>query len=315
MLKMRAFFYFLCLAFLGALNAIGITAAAAHVTDYPFSVVMKVSGSGQELVAQNDGPAPITVHVTLSEGLFASNRIITAVVLPYTTLPLGHVLAAEESDHYFRFRYQFGRLDAVPDEQTAYRLPFEEGISFAITQAYGSALPSHDNPENLYAVDFAMPVNTPVVAARSGIVIDAVLHHREGGFNVSYWNKANTISIAHDDGTVAEYAHLSPRAAPVKPGQRVEVGELIGYSGNTGYTSGPHLHFVVYKPVVRDGKVARLSLPVVFYTYDPPFRFDPQTGMTVTANYRSVASTQPAQAQQDNALAHTGSSPSQQRPD
>jgi murein DD-endopeptidase MepM/ murein hydrolase activator NlpD len=312
---MRAFF--LCLAFPCALSAIGITPALAHITDYPFRLITRASGAEQELVARNDGPAPITVHITLSgQVVLASDRTwpMTAVVPPYTALPVARIRAADESagDHNFRFRYRFGRLDAVPDKEAAYRLPFEEGRSFAITQAYGSKLPSHNNAENLYAVDFAMPPGTPVVAARSGIVIDAVLHHREGGYNVAYWDKANTVSIVHDDGTVAEYAHLSPSAAPVEPGRRVEAGQLIGYSGNTGYSSGPHLHFVVYKPVVRDGKVTRLSLPVVFYTYDPPVRFDPQTGTTVTASYKSTGGTPMLQAQREPA--HTGSSFPQERP-
>jgi murein DD-endopeptidase MepM/ murein hydrolase activator NlpD len=304
-LKMRA--YRLCLAFLCALSASGITPAAAHITDYPFRLTTRASGAEQEVVARNDGPVPITVQVTLSRGFFASDRIVTAVVPPYTALPLGPVQSADESagDHNFRFRFRFGRLDAVPDEQVAYRLPFEEGRSFAITQAYGGNLPTHNNTENLYAVDFAMPSGAPVVAARNGIVIDAVFHHREGGYNIAYWDKANTVSIVHDDGTVGEYAHLSPTAATIKPGQRVEAGQLIGYSGNTGYTSGPHLHFVVYKPVVRNGKLTRLSLPVVFYNYDPPIRFDPKTGMTATANYKSIAQTQLTQAPQSEP-AHTG---------
>jgi murein DD-endopeptidase MepM/ murein hydrolase activator NlpD len=312
---MRVLFRYLAL--FCVLSAVGITPASAHF-DYPFRLIDEESGAEQQLVARNDGPAPISVYVTLSDQNFISDRTwpITAVVPPYTALPLGHVYAASKSadGHEFQFRYNFGRLDAVHDEKAAYRLPFEEGRSFAVTQAYGGKLTSHNNLQNLYAVDFATPPGTPVVAARSGILIEARLHHHEGGYDVSYWDKANTVSILHKDGTVAEYAHLSPSTATVKPGQRVEAGQLIGYSGNTGYSSGPHLHFVVYKPVVTGGKMTRRSLPVVFYTNDPPIRFSAEAGMTVTANYKASAGAPIMQARQGQ-LAHTRSSFQQRPPD
>src|SRR6185437_8563594 len=149
---------------------------------------------------------------------------------------------------------------------------------YVVSQAHGGRLTSHNNRENLYAVDFAMPVGSAVTAARGGVVIDVTLTHHEGGFDMSYLDKANTIAIVHDDGTVAEYAHLSPGPALIKLGQRVEAGQLIGYSGSTGYSSGPHLHFIVSRPTVSDGKVVRVSLPVQFYDTIPTARFDAQMG-------------------------------------
>lgn len=290
------------LAFLGAFlaGAAAIPAQAA-ITDYPFRLVTKTQGAEQELVAENDGPATITVYVTLTGENFASDKSWpqTAIVPPYTAFPVGRVYSADKAagayNFLFRYSHHFGRADAVHEATAAYRLPFLEGQSYAVTQAYGGRLTSHNNRENLYAVDFAMPAGTPVVAARGGVIIDATLRHQEGGFDIRFLDKANTVAIAHDDGTVAEYAHLSHGAEFVKLGQRVAAGDLIGHSGNTGYSSGPHLHFIVSKPGIADGKVSRQSVPVVFYANEPPVRFSAQSGVTFTANYRSPASAQQTQ--------------------
>jgi murein DD-endopeptidase MepM/ murein hydrolase activator NlpD len=289
-----------CFALLGAL--ISASPALSAVTDYPFRLVTKADGPDQQLVAENDGPAPITVYVTLSGENFASDRTwpITTIVPPKTALPLGRVYAADKNaggyNFLFRYSHHFGRIDAVHDPDAVYRLPFEEGQSYPVSQAYGGKLTSHNNRENLYAVDFAMPPGTPVVAARAGVVIDATLRHSEGGYDVKFLDKANTVAVVHDDGTVAEYAHLSTSADVVKVGQRVAAGDLLGYSGNTGYSSGPHLHFIVSRPSVNEGKVTRVSVPVLFYANDPAVRFSAQAGTTLTANYNS-----PAVAQNQNA--------------
>jgi len=272
--------------------------AYAAVTDYPFRLVTRTEGPDQELVAENDGPAPITVYVTLSGENFASDRPwpATVVVPPHTALPLGRVFVANRNaggfNFLFRYSHHFGKVDAQHDSDAVYRLPFQEGESFAVTQAYGGTLTSHNNRENLYAVDFAMPRGTPIVAARSGVVIDATLKYDEGGYDIRFLDQANTVAIVHDDGTVAEYAHLSGGRGVVKLGQRVAAGELIGHSGNTGYTSGPHLHFIVSRPTISDGKVARESVPIAFYANEPAVRFTAQAGRAVTANYRSAASDQ-----------------------
>ena len=299
------------LALIGAL--VTSVPGFAAVTDYPFRLVTRAQGPEQELVAENDGPAPITVYVTLSGENYASDRAwpATAVIPPYSATALGRVFSADRAaggyNFLFRYSHHFGRVDAVHDADAVYRLPFQEGHSYAVTQAYGGRLTSHNNRENLYAVDFAMPRGTPVVAARAGVVIDATLKYQEGGFDIRYLDKANTVAIAHDDGTVAEYAHLSPGAGYVAVGQRVAAGDLIGHSGNTGYSSGPHLHFIVSRPAVSDGKVARESVPVVFYANEPAVRFSAQTGTTLTANYRSPAAAPGAHgtqhARQDSATA------------
>ena len=302
----------------GALIACLVGSAGAAITDYPFKLVTRSDGAEQQVVAENPGPAPITVHVTLTGENYATDQSwpITATVPPYTTMTLGRIYAgANPSAPYnflFRYSHHFGRLDATHDQQAAYRLPFEEGYAYLVSQAHGGKLTSHNNRENLYAVDWAMPIGSPVVAARGGVVIDVTLRHREGGFSTSFIDKANTVAIVHDDGTVAEYAHLSPGPEHVRVGQRVHAGELIGHSGNTGYSSGPHLHFIVSRPSVADGKVTRVSVPVMFYAGDPgAARFAVQAGTTVTANYRMIAPPQQQPVAQTGSTATGGTSPNQ----
>ncbi|MGZ5177098.1 MAG: hypothetical protein ACXWIS_23405, partial [Burkholderiales bacterium] len=74
----------------------------------------------------------------------------------------------------------------------------------------------------------------------------------------------------------------------------------------TGYSSGPHLHFLVSRPILNDGKVTRLSVPVLFYANDPAIRFSAQTGDVLTANYRSPTLAQGQNARMDGTSTGTG---------
>lgn len=125
-----------------------------------------------------------------------------------------------------------------------YRLPLDMP-ELDIQQGFGGAF-SHGDRENRHAIDFGAPIGTPVLAARDGVVM-----RTEGGFDQAgldpdeYLERANFIRILHDDGSMALYAHLAEGGVHVRVGQRVQAGQRIGLSGNTGYTTGPHLHFVV----------------------------------------------------------------------
>ncbi len=141
-------------------------------------------------------------------------------------------------------------LDAVPGDPGAqprdieYLYPLRT-TQLQIEQGWGGAF-SHSDLQNRYAVDFAADIGTPVIAARAGTVMEIEADFERAGLNTeSDASRANFVRIVHDDGTMALYAHLKSDGVLVRVGQRVRKAETIGLSGNTGFTTGPHLHFAV----------------------------------------------------------------------
>jgi murein DD-endopeptidase MepM/ murein hydrolase activator NlpD len=92
------------------------------------------------------------------------------------------------------------------------------------------------------------------------VIVRTVDKFKEHG-GKEYIKKANLITIQHKDGTLGSYIHLDYKGVLVKVGDHVERGQLIGYSGLTGFTRGPHLHFVVHKQ-------KSISVPVFFEGYE-----------------------------------------------
>ncbi len=121
-----------------------------------------------------------------------------------------------------------------------YQLPFDKGDRHRVVQGYGGLF-SHSH---IAALDFEMPIGTPVYAAREGIIFSYKDDSDEGGPFSKYKNKANYIIIKHDDGSFGCYWHLKKNGVLVKSG-RVAAGQQIGISGATGQVLRPHLHFSV----------------------------------------------------------------------
>lgn len=126
-------------------------------------------------------------------------------------------------------------------DTSAYVLPFEPGRAHLVWRTT-----SHYTPGNggvgLYAVDIAMPIGTPLAAARAGVVA-AVRDSFPDGNDTDL--QENFVMVRHADGTVARYIHLTRGGALVALGDTVRQGQRIALSGNSGQTGGPHLHFDV----------------------------------------------------------------------
>lgn len=108
------------------------------------------------------------------------------------------------------------------------------GASGYITDAYGYRYhPIYGYYKFHPAVDFAVPQGTPIYATKSGTVTAAAYNEYNGYY----------VAINHNDGYTSLYAHMTNFVVSV--GQTVSQGEVIGYVGSTGYSTGPHMHFEI----------------------------------------------------------------------
>ena len=129
-----------------------------------------------------------------------------------------------------------------PDQQSsAYLLPYEVGQAFKVVVSTGHYRASN-NGVGLYAVDFDMPIGTRIVAARAGEVV-AVREEFHDGNGKDL--EENYVFIRHSDGTIARYFHLTHNGVLVSEGDKVQAGDVIAISGDTGQTLSHHLHFDV----------------------------------------------------------------------
>jgi len=159
-----------------------------------------------------------------------------------TPLRTGNILAAKfvnEGREYRAVRYvdAQGRAEYFTPDGRSLRK------SFIRTPVQFSRISSRFNPSRRHpvlntirahrGVDYAAPVGTPVRAAGEGRV--RFVGH-QGGFG-------NVIELEHGSGVVTVYGHLSRFASQLRRGQRVDLGQVIGYVGMTGLATGPHLHY------------------------------------------------------------------------
>ena len=232
------------------------------------------------LVFVNTSGGPVTVELALeqAQNVRSEPPLPARIVLPGRTDTRAVRLTAERPQagfaYTFRYRYMPGDWRTTPDANATYRLPFDTAQALRVTQAFGGK-GSHTDAQNYYAVDIALPLGTPVLAARDGVVMTVDNDYFGAGLDLArYAERANNIRIVHADGSMAVYAHLALESARVQVGEHVRAGQTLALSGDTGYTSGPHLHFCVQ----RNADMDLVSIPFRF-TDAHRGMFTPEAGM------------------------------------
>jgi len=234
------------------------------------------------LVIENRRAYDVTVTLTIRPENAQVTRLVpeTATCGGYAQVEAARISAADPSKPS-RWRYSLhwakGAMNARHQDETRYRLPFQKGETHRISQGYEGRW-SHRGQDR-HAVDFAMPEGTTVCAAREGVVVDLKESSQTGGPDMKYEDEDNYVSIAHADGTIGEYHHLKYEGVLVEIGDRVTLGQAIALSGNTGYSTLPHLHFGVYSAV--DGS-HRQSHRLTLVTREGTIT-EPLAGKTYTA--------------------------------
>ncbi|HYV46382.1 MAG TPA: M23 family metallopeptidase [Myxococcaceae bacterium] len=181
-------------------------------------------------------------------------------------------------------------------------VPFGCGLSFPVSQAHevGSHL-QHDT----WAWDFRMPEGTQVVSAYDGVVRLARGDSSVGGCDARFAPFANYVVVDHQNGLETQYLHFSKVA--VKAGDRVKAGDLLGYSGKTGWACGAHLHFKVARAAGPGWNNPSVHASITGYG-------DPQLDAEIAAPKcelpkMQVAATTKAPAPQDLTAPAQGASP------
>jgi hypothetical protein len=162
-----------------------------------------------------------------------------------------------EDAAYFARGLRLAFIELQDDPVGAYRYPWQSGVTYTVTQGNNNAAGSH-NGSQAFAFDFGLPAGTTIRAARAGTVewlqesLTATHDPTKPDSDTnkpfplnSLDNWGNAVRIRHAGGFTSWYFHIQQNGVLVNVGDTVEQGQPIATSGNTGNTSGPHLHFQV----------------------------------------------------------------------
>ncbi|MGH0029046.1 MAG: M23 family metallopeptidase [Myxococcota bacterium] len=253
-------------AVLGALLLCGAVHAERRCLDDAEVCLDTLSQDGTtRFVASNASALPYTFRVSVRQlkNLKASGAVpFRAVIAPGEERAIGTLTPRDarlSTGWSSSWSAAAGSMLARHDDAWRYRMPFGGDRARVLSQGVGGRF-SHTAASH-YAFDFSMPSGTPVLAARSGRVVRVRDGLRDSGRRKLRDDQANSVEVLHADGTVALYAHLR-RGARVQVGDAVRVGQRIGTSGDSGFSTGPHLHFMVWQ---RMADLSRRSLPIRFH--------------------------------------------------
>jgi hypothetical protein len=165
------------------------------------------------------------------------------IIFPVLTTAVGQGgNAGDEEGEFYGGKWP----DDVPKPaKVEFYLPFPAG------KTYGQMPSPHSAAMNKHAIDFGMPMRSPISASADGWVMKAIESGPDSG------GQQNCLALQHADGTVTWYLHLAHKGVVPKLGEFVFAGDIVAYSGSSG-TSPPHLHYS------QNTQGGALSVPCVF---------------------------------------------------
>lgn len=198
------------------------------------------------------GPIEVELSLPSSENTLTDPPLphrFTVAAFSESPLFTAGALTPGRFSYQYRFTYVPGAPDAPVNLEHVYELPFRSERRLLVAQGFNGSF-SHTDEYSRHAIDIGMAEGTPILAARAGVVMEIEEDFDGGGTDQSrYGDRANYIRILHADGSMAVYAHLKLESVRVTLGQSVNAGQQIAESGNTGFSTGPHLHFVIQRNV------------------------------------------------------------------
>ena len=230
------------------------------------------------VVNQNQAPVEVSFRLTQQDNVRAQSIPAQWIIPPHSELKIATLQpqnAGMPLKYDYQMRWQLGSPSARHHEAFAYSPPVPVNSVFTISQGFNGTF-SHDGEGNRYAIDIGMPIGTAIRAARGGSIAVVKDSHSDVGGSVESRGQTNAVYVLHDDGTFGVYAHLKRGSALVRPGQRVQAGQILAQSGNSGYSTGPHLHFAI----LRNAGLKWQSVP--FLLASPYGVMRPAKGLAIT---------------------------------
>ncbi|WP_299765332.1 M23 family metallopeptidase [uncultured Dokdonia sp.] len=233
--------------------------------NHDVKVYYEKSDNGYIIYADNNEYCPVSIQLefTVTNLRLHDQNNSVYVIQPHQKKQLVTQLTVIDKRKGYKLSYtsltNYGDTTKdTYDQEYHYDLPFAKGASFQVDQGYNGTF-SHYTKN---ALDFDMPIGSEVHAIRDGIVVKVVKQHNQNCGTKECKQYNNHIIIYHSDGTFAEYTHLKQNGATVAIGDSIRQGQLIGYSGNTGWSTGPHLHLEVFLQRMRKRETLQTKFKV-----------------------------------------------------
>ncbi len=148
-------------------------------------------------------------------------------------------------------------LNKEYDKSYIYDLPFKRKSSFILEKSKHADAKRYNG-----AVHFDLPTGTTVTAAREGKIILMKMDSNINCNSIDCEKDANYIGILHSDGTIAQYGHLTYNSNLIQLGDKVEKGQSIALSGNTGWSNKPHLYFHCFLPTEEGPEYFKMQFKI-----------------------------------------------------